>query len=252
MNKNLLPISIEDINKECEELKKIVYLESPDLWVDLSGKLDEKFFDESVLFFASKNDKLNIIRHAVENQKFDLNKQPKNENFDSISDLLIDESNISNSSSVYEYLSSLNNNKSTINQEETSNKYALTTLPEYTCTNCNKNLFEVGYNTTSKISYKFSSDTNKFENCSEEISNTVICNNCNQVVGNINTNDLNNLAQIETCTNCKSNLVDTGIVSKNIFKFNKESKKFEDNHIILCCNNCESKLSNKQIEYFDL
>lgn len=65
MNISKQTLNFNDIEENLDAIKKKLYLESPDLWIDFCDKVDEKILDEMVLFYASKYNYSNVIKFAM-------------------------------------------------------------------------------------------------------------------------------------------------------------------------------------------
>ena len=62
MNISKQNLNFKDIEDNLDEIRKKLYLESPDLWIDFCDKIDEKILDEMVLFYAAKYNFSDIIK----------------------------------------------------------------------------------------------------------------------------------------------------------------------------------------------
>lgn len=98
-------INILEIISDLEELKKKVYLENPEVFVDLSDKIENRELDEMILFYATKYDYLSIVKFIVENEIIDLNKPSKNTQFKNIKEHILEASNQFNAKDIHDFLS---------------------------------------------------------------------------------------------------------------------------------------------------
>ncbi|MCH1968175.1 hypothetical protein [Romboutsia hominis] len=81
--------SSKNLEDSIEKLSKNLYLESPDLWIEFSGKVNDNIFDEMVLFFAIKYNYKSIVEHAISNNLIDLNAPSRNNDYPNIKEHLI-------------------------------------------------------------------------------------------------------------------------------------------------------------------
>ena len=101
MNISKQTLNFNDIEENLDAIKKKLYLESPDLWIDFCDKIDEKILDEMVLFYASKYNYSNVIKFAIDNNITDINKPSKNRTYTSIKEHLISVARDCNSKDVF-------------------------------------------------------------------------------------------------------------------------------------------------------
>ena len=116
MNISKQTLNFNDIEENLDAIKKKLYLESPDLWIDFCDKIDEKILDEMVLFYASKYNYSNVIKFAIDNNITDINKPSKNRTYTSIKEHLISVARDCNSKDVFNFL---NNNEQIKNFQKT-------------------------------------------------------------------------------------------------------------------------------------
>ena len=114
MNISKQTLNFNDIEENLDAIKKKLYLESPDLWIDFCDKVDEKILDEMVLFYASKYNYSNVIKFAIDNNITDINKPSKNRTYTSIKEHLISVARDCNSKDVFNFL---NNNEQIKNKD---------------------------------------------------------------------------------------------------------------------------------------
>lgn len=250
-------ISSEKLNEDIDNLSKNLYLESPDLWIDFSDKMGDKIFDEMVLFFATKYKYLSIVKHAVDNNLIDLDSPSKNKSFNSIRNHLISIVKQNNSTDIYNYLTSQNEE-----YEETSNilkNYESNTEikensynPTFICPHCNTNIFDTGYISLEETTYKYSKNLNKIIETSNKILDSVTCNNCKKNINNTNPKLLENLCTVQNCSKCGLDLTSTGIIDKAKMIYNKDLNKFVNSYTSYHCSSCDKELNKYQIEHFNL
>ena len=250
-------VNLDKLNEDIESIKKILYLDSPDLWIDFSDKIECNNFDEMVLFFAIKYNYSSIIKHAVENNLIDLDSPSRNKTFSSIRDHLISIANKNNNTEICNYLMGINEDieieyssdecpNSEIKEE--NNSY----IPESICPNCNSNIFNTGYTVSEEITYKFSKESNKAIPISNKILDSVSCSNCGTTLKGASPSSLESLCTVQNCVSCNLDLTTTGIVDKVRMIYDKESNGFINSNTSYHCSNCDKELSTYQIEYFNL
>ena len=104
-------INIIEILGDLEEIRKKVYLDSPEVFVDLVDKIESNQFDEMVLFFATKYDYLSIVDYIVRNKMIDLNAPSKNNQFPNIKEHLLKAAIEFGAKDIYDYLLNYNTQK---------------------------------------------------------------------------------------------------------------------------------------------
>lgn len=250
-------VNLDKLNEDIESIKKILYLDSPDLWIDFSDKIESNNFDEMVLFFAIKHNYPLIIKYAVENNLIDLDSPSRNKTFSSIREHLINIANKNNNSEIRNYLlgisdqietDSVSEKCSISKTKEESNSYT----PEFICQNCNSNIFSTGYTISKEIIYKFSKESNKAIPMSNKILDSVSCSNCGTNLKEVSPSSLESLCTVQNCTSCNLDLTTTGIIDKVKMVYDKESNSFINSNTSYHCSNCNKELSTYQIEYFNL
>ena len=257
LSPNISKVNLDKLNEDIESIKKILYLDSPDLWIDFSDKIECNNFDEMVLFFAIKYNYSSIIKHAVENNLIDLDSPSRNKTFSSIRDHLISIANKNNNTEISNYLMGINedveieySSEECPNSEikEENNSY----IPESLCPNCNSNVFNTGYTVSEEITYKFSKESNKAIPTSNKILDSVSCSNCGTTLKGASPSSLESLCTVQNCVSCNLDLTTTGIVDKVRMIYDKESNGFINYNTSYHCSNCDKELSTYQIEYFNL
>lgn len=254
-------------DESIEKLSRSVYLESPGIWIDLTDKLNDKVFDEMVLFFAAKYNTLSIIEYAVENNLIDLNFESQNKEYKNIGQHLISIALQSNNIDIHNYLKkALGEDEGIIVEDnkdfeenvidsnldlEVHNSNNIYT-PEYLCPNCNSNIFIHGYKVIEDVIYKFSSNKDRLVENNRKSMDYVTCCNCNHTITNITSENLKNLCKLQNCTKCSINLTNVGIIDKSKMIFDNKSNKFIPSNTTLHCGNCGNEISQKQKEYFKL
>ena len=254
-----------NLDEEIDNLSKKLYLESPDLWIEFSDKMNDKKFDEMVLFFATKYNYFNMIKYAVENKLINLDSPSKNVAYPSIRDHLILVAKQNNNNDIYNYLNNtesfyvpsesvslkidssnleLNTNKNIINKD--SNIY----IPKFICPNCSINIFNLGYKVTKEIEYKYSPQESKIINTSDKVLDSIICCNCNNVVPDATPSILENLCTIQRCSKCGLDLTSVGIIDKSKMYYDKDLNKFTSQSVSYHCANCDNCISQNQKNYF--
>lgn len=256
-----IKITKDKLDESIELLSKNLYLESPDLWIDFSDKMNYNDFDEMVLFFAIKYNHPTIVEYAVENNLIDLDLPSKNKSFNSIKEHLLSISNQSNNSSISNYILGIPNNSNKNIMTQNSNLKASNSknnidqasyIPTCICDTCKSNIFSSGFITTNKITNIYSNSLNKVIPTHTQILDTVICNKCNSTLHNINPQKLNDLSTIQNCISCGLNLTTIGITDKNKLVYDNKLNKFISSNTSYHCSNCDNKLTDNQLSYFNL
>ncbi len=255
MNISKQNLNFKDIEDNLDEIKKKLYLESPDLWIDFCDKIDEKILDEMVLFYAAKYNFSDIIKFAIDNNTVDINNPSKNRTYSSIKEHLISVARDCNSKDVFNFLNNnmkINDNNinkmGDIKQEKGEKNY----FPVFNCPHCNTNILKTGYKIYKEISFAYCEKTNKPQEINKIINNKVFCCNCNESIENITTEILESICCIHHCQNCKKDLIEIGINEKIKMSFNDKNKKFDKKDKTYNCSNCDQELNKFQIEYFKL
>lgn len=248
-------IDANNLDSDIEALSKHLYLESPDLWIDFKGKMNDNIYDEMVLFFASKYNAKYIIQHAIENNLINLDSPSRNKSYSNIREHLMYAAKQNNNNSIFEYLNDPQSSKElsvpTENKESKSSKSEVF-APKYICSNCNSNIFESGYIVTTNSTYKFSPKDKTSVEVSKNISDSIICSNCNSSIDNVTPETLKNLCHIQSCSRCGLDLKNIGIVDKLKMEYNCDEDKFVTTSTSYHCSNCDNIISNEQKQHFNL
>lgn len=244
------------LDEDLDNLSKKLYLESPDLWIEFLDKINDKVFDEMVLFFALKYNVLSIIKYAVENNKINLDDSSKNKAYFSIRDHLLATAKQYNCNDILSYLGDSNKIKSNPNPKENlepiSLKESSTYSPSFICSKCSSNIFDCGYKIINDTIYKFSLEKNKLINTTDSNLNSIVCCNCNNIVSNASSDKLKSLCNVQTCNGCGANLTNVGIVDKVKMEYDKKSKKFISKSTSYHCCKCDSSIKESQKIHFSL
>lgn len=259
MKVNEKTLSFEDIRNDLNSISKNLYLESPDIWIDFSGKVEEKKIDEMVLFYAAKFNFVSVLEYVVDNNVINLDVASKNTAYKSIKDHLIAVSKDYKSEDVYNYLNEgckstqknidENINKyEELNEETNHNDY----FPVFLCTHCGSNILKSGYKVYEEINFAFSQDKSKSQELNRKRDTKVFCNSCNNVIDNVTTELLENICSIHNCKKCGKDLTQIGVNEKNKMKFSEEYNKFIGNQKTYNCPSCDEELNESQIKYFNL
>ena len=250
-------VNLDKLNDDIESIKKTLYLDSPDLWIDFSDKVECNNFDEMVLFFAIKYNYSSIIKYAIENNLINLDAPSRNKNFSSIREHLLSTANKNNNTEICNCLMGINedikidyssNECTNPEVKEDNNSY----IPEYICPNCNSNIFDTGYIVSEEITYKFSKESSKAIPISNKTLDSASCSNCGATLKGISPSSLESLCTVQNCVSCNLDLTVTGIVDKVKMVYDKGSKGFINSNTSYHCSNCDKELNKYQIEYFNL
>lgn len=235
---------MKQLDIDIEKLSKSLYLDSPDLWVDFLDRSNDKKFDEMSLFFATKNDMISILRYSVEENGFDLNSPSKNKGFSSVKDSLLDVAIKEDSSQVLAYLSG----------EEVccDNSTNANIDIEYICPNCKSNVFKSGYNVLISSTCTYSTLDKKIIRSTPKELDSVICSNCNFELKEVTPSKLENLTNVENCTNCGSILPKVGIVKEVNVNYDSKTHAFTEGNSSYCCKSCRKSLDSNQLSHFNL
>lgn len=255
VNENLSNMSLDEA---IDKLSKSVYLESPDIWIDLTDKINDHIFDEMVLFFATKYDVLPILKHAVESKFIDLNLPSKNTTYKNIGEHLMSVAIQSNNIDIHNYLKRLLGQDDDgilieeVKIESNENNNDVSYRPKFICPSCNVNIFESGYKASEDIIYKFSLEKNKLIETSRNLLDKTVCCNCNNIIKDISINQLKNICTVQNCSKCSADLTSVGIIDKSKMVYDKESNKFNSKSTSFHCANCDNLINKTQEEYFGL
>lgn len=253
---------MKNFKEDIENLSKKLYLESPDLWIEFSDKMNENRFDEMVLFFAAKYGFLSIIKHSIGNNLINLEQPSKNKSFATVKDHILSVSKQNNETHIYNYIKNPNDSsivydkinsdykakETSTNCDNIKKKY----IPKYICKNCNQNIFECGYSLSEQITYKYSEKENKLVESSKKLKDFIICAGCNFILEDISIESLNNLCSIQNCHVCGHNLTLCGIINKTTLVFNSSVNSFDTSSKSYQCTNCDSPITKEQVNFFNI
>lgn len=259
MKTNEKILSFSDISNDLDEIRKKLYFESPEIWIDFSDKVGEQNLDEMVLFYATKFNYLSILKYVIDNNVIDLNIPSKNKSYSSIKKHLLATAKDYKSYEVYNYLdddcklseenTEADTNKSSEVKEEKNHKDY---FPVFLCPHCNTNILKLGYKVYEEISFAFSQDKSNSQELSRKRDTKVFCSNCNNNINNVTTELLENICSIHNCKKCGKDLTEIGITEKIKMKFNEEYSKFVSNKKTYNCPSCDEELNECQKKYFNL
>lgn len=252
------------IDEAFKELDRVIYLESPDIWINISSKLNNKEFDEMVLFFSIKYGVATILNHAINNKLVDLNKESENKSYKTIGEHLMAAALQGNKIDIYNYLKKLEylgdddnlKNKDLIEDNKLNNSKTQPDsnddiyIPEFKCPSCSVNIFEFGYKACEDIVYKFDSNKNKLIEVSRDLNNNVICCSCDDVIDNTTLENLENICTVRKCNRCLSDLTLVGIIDKSKMTYDNNTNKFNLSDKSFHCSKCDNKINKPQVEYF--
>ena len=140
------------------------------------------------------------------------------------------------------------NTDSKVEQLQQSNMYE----PKFICPNCSCNIFETGYSISEKVNYKYSKDEKKLVVTSKEQENAVTCSKCGYTIEQLNPAFLENICTVQNCKKCGKDLTSAGIVTKMKTEYDSESNSFITSKKRFHCAECDSELTDYQVNYFKL
>lgn len=140
------------------------------------------------------------------------------------------------------------NTDSKVEQLQQSNMYE----PKFICPNCSCNIFETGYSISEKVNYKYSKDEKKLVVTSKEQENAVTCSKCGYTIEQLNPAFLENICTVQNCKKCGKDLTSAGIVTKMKTEYDSESNSFITSKKSFHCAECDSELTDYQVNYFKL
>ncbi|MEG0843958.1 MAG: hypothetical protein RSD22_08150 [Romboutsia sp.] len=246
------------LDESLDNLNKKLYLESPDLWIELSDKINDKVFDERILFFAIKYDMFSIIKHVIDNNLVDLDNKSKNKYYNTIKDQLIDSAKQYNCTDALNYFNNdgevqQNNNIEIKVENNPKIEDKITTyMPKFSCPKCDANIFENGYKIYNNMVYKFSPNQNKLVEMSKSESDFIVCCSCESTLDDVSPNKLKSLCEVQTCGSCGVDLTEIGIVDKSKMKYDTNENKFTPHSTSYHCGNCDSIINKHQMAHFNL
>lgn len=240
-------INIIEIMSDLDELRKKVYLDSPEVFVDLVDKIENNQFDEMVLFFATKYDYLSIVKFIVGNKIINLNKPSQNTKFQTIKDHILAVAVQFNARDIYEYL--LN-----YNETETKEDNAV----EDELESFIKNISDTLSGLCGQVNTEDEVEEESENTCEENVENSepksedkiTTEQEASEQVNNENLNtdkDCDLAPNYEPkfiCPNCNTNIFETGYstIEKVNYKYSKEEKgvkaisKEQENNVT--CSKC--------------
>lgn len=133
-------------------------------------------------------------------------------------------------------------------QTQQSNIYE----PKFICPNCSCNIFESGYSILEKVNYKYSKEENALISTSKEQENSVTCSKCGYTIEQLNPTFLENICTVQNCKSCGKDLTSAGIVAKMKTEYDSESNSFITSKKSYHCAECDSELTDYQVNYFKL
>ena len=259
--------NILDIINDLEEISRLLYLESPETWIDFSDKVNSKTIDEMVLFYATKYNYTSIVKSVIENNLINLDGPSKIKTFPTIKSHLIAVAKEYNSVEVYKLLTNSDLTKKASNTTKTEAKQdiprestAKESVPKketsctfiYNCPTCNKNIFTEGYKVIEEVKFGYSSKTHKFEEVGRERMHSVICASCNKVVENVTTDIIEKMCSINNCSKCGEDLTSCGIEQKVKMVLDAKNSTFVPAGVTYVCSTCQEPLTKEQITIFKL
>lgn len=140
------------------------------------------------------------------------------------------------------------NTDSKVEQLQQSNMYE----PKFICPNCSCNIFETGYSISEKVNYKYYKDEKKLVVTSKEQENAVTCSKCGYTIEQLNPAFLENICTVQNCKKCGKDLTSAGIVTKMKTEYDSESNSFITSKKSFHCAECDSELTDYQVNYFKL
>ena len=140
------------------------------------------------------------------------------------------------------------NTDSKVEQLQQSNMYE----PKFICPNCSCNIFETGYSISEKVNYKYSKDGKGLVVTSKEQENGVNCSKCGYTIEQLNPAFLENICTVQNCKKCGKDLTSAGIVTKMKTEYDSESNSFITSKKSFHCAECDSELTDYQVNYFKL
>ena len=124
--------------------------------------------------------------------------------------------------------------------------------PKFICPNCSCNIFESGYSTVEKVNYKYSKDGKGLIVTSKEQENVVNCSKCGYTIEQLNPAFLENICTVQNCKKCGKDLTAAGIVTKMKTEYDNESNSFITSKKSFHCAECDTELTDYQVNYFKL
>ena len=124
--------------------------------------------------------------------------------------------------------------------------------PKFICPNCSCNIFESGYSTVEKVNYKYSKDGKGLIVTSKEQENVVNCSKCGYTIEQLNPAFLENICTVQNCKKCGKDLTSAGIVTKMKTEYDSESNSFITSKKSFHCAECDTELTDYQVNYFKL
>lgn len=242
------------IDNDLELLSKKLYLESPDLWIEFSDKINEKIINEMVLFFAIKYNMPSVLQFAMDNNSLNLDLPSRNSNYTSIKEHLIAASKQYGCKEAFNLLTNnheVSNDIGDVKKSDTVERVA-ENLPKFICQNCKKNIFESGYRVVSNFVYKFSASENKLLEIPKSDPQQVVCNDCNSILTNTTLDRLENICKVQSCNTCGKDLTEVGIFDTSKLEFDNKNNKFISKSTSYHCGNCNSILDENQKLHFNL
>ena len=271
--------NIIEILNDLKDLEKKIYLDSPEVFVDFADRIAENNLDEMVLFFATKYNYLSIVKFILNNDIVNLNNPSKNKQFATVKEHILAAATQFNAKDIYykepnkaktpqskkedvadtkpntdkpETVESTQNTDknadSKVEQPQQSNMYE----PKFICPNCSCNIFETGYSISEKVNYKYSKDEKKLVVTSKEQENAVTCSKCGYTIEQLNPAFLENICTVQNCKKCGKDLTSAGIVTKMKTEYDSESNSFITSKKSFHCAECDSELTDYQVNYFKL
>ncbi len=241
-----------DIINDLDDISKKLYLESPDAWIDFSGKIGDKHLDEMVLFYAAKFNYVSILKYVLDNNVIDLDTPSKNTTYSSIREHLLAVSKAYDSNNFHDFLVSGTISETKDSSEKEENLQTNDYSPVFICPHCSSNIFNSGYKIYEEVDFAFASLQNKIVELNRISDNRVFCSSCNNVINDITTTLLQDICCVHNCKKCGKDLTQVGISEKMSMNFDNKTSKFIANQKTYNCSSCSNELNESQIKYFNL
>ena len=114
-----------------------------------------------------------------------------------------------------------------------------------------KTLFGAKENTSGNLLYGMK-DEKKLVVTSKEQENAVTCSKCGYTIEQLNPAFLENICTVQNCKKCGKDLTSAGIVTKMKTEYDSESNSFITSKKSFHCAECDSELTDYQVNYFKL
>lgn len=250
LNNNIINLDSPSKNKDFANIRQhilaaAVQFNAKDIYeyiINFNNKVENDNEEDNIeTFFKTVGEKISDLCNQIDSN-YDYSNETKEEIHEDNQKVTNDENILSEENTT----NCKSENKSTESQQ--ANIYE----PKFICPNCSCNIFESGYSILENVTYKYSKDEKALISTSKEQENIITCLKCGYKIEQLNPAFLENICTVQNCKNCGKDLTSAGIVTKMKTEYDSESNSFITSKKSYHCAECDSELTDYQINYFKL